>query len=168
MGASRPPQKPQQSQALNWSTYRLLLGSPRCSRRGSASVGRREGENGSNDPPPPQRGLPGRSACRVGPGGGHCLLEDKESLRKSHSHQPMGQSTGAGGQDKPTFVIQDPPLSRVAMALPKPLSSATAFIRWQQPRNVRLWTLPAGTRTLHHWALSRAFSQEALSFDPLP
>lgn len=121
VGASRPPQTPPQSQALNPSTYRLLLGSPRCSRRGSASVGRREGENESNDPPPPQRGHPGRSACRVGPGGGHCLLEDKETFRKSHSHQPTGQSTPAGGQDKPTFVIQGPPLPRVAMALPKPL-----------------------------------------------
>lgn len=77
-GASRPPQTPQQSQALNLSTYRLLWESPHCSRKGSASVGHREGENGSSDPLPRKRALPDRIACRAAPGGGRCLLEDRK------------------------------------------------------------------------------------------
>lgn len=99
VGASRPHQTPQQSRALNLSTYRLLLGSPHCSRRGSASVGHREGESGSNDPPPLQGEPPDRIACRAGPGGGHCLLEDKETFRKGHSYQPRAQNTPCGCQD---------------------------------------------------------------------
>lgn len=93
VGAGRPPQTPRQSQALNLSTYRLLWGSPHCSRRGSASAGRREGENGNSDLPPPKRGLPDRIACRVSPGVGHRLLKDKVTLRENHFHQPRPQGT---------------------------------------------------------------------------
>lgn len=118
-GASRPPQTPRQSRAPNLSTYRLLLGLPHCSRRGSASVGRREGENGNSDPPPLQRELPGRVACRVSPGGGHCLLEDKETFRESHCHQPRDRTPLPSARTA-YLCHSGPPLPHVAMTLPKP------------------------------------------------
>jgi hypothetical protein len=104
VGASHPPQTPRQSRTPILSTYRLLGGPPHCNKRGSASVGRREGENGNSDHPPPKRGLPDRTACRGSPGGGHHLLEDRYSgsvISTSpgpvHPHQMPGQ---------PTLVIQ--------------------------------------------------------------
>lgn len=87
VGASRPRQTPLRSQALNSSTYRLLWGSPHCNRKGSASAGRREGENGNSDRPPLKREFPGRIACRASPGGGHYLLKDREVFRKRCSCQ---------------------------------------------------------------------------------
>jgi hypothetical protein len=82
VGAGRPRLTPLRSQAPNSSTYRLLWGSPHCNKKGSASAGRREGENGNSDRPPLKRGFPGRIACRASPGGGHCLPKEREVLRK--------------------------------------------------------------------------------------
>ena len=147
VGASHPPQTPQQSQARNLSTYRLLLGSPHCSRRGSASVGRREGGTGNNGPPPLQRELPDRSACRVSPGGGHCLLEDKETVRKSLSHQPRDQRTLPPDARTAYLCHSGPPLPRVLLRhSPNHLNQLQLLQGGSSQEMVRLWTLLTGHR----------------------
>lgn len=169
VGASPPQQTPPQSRALNSSTYRPLWGSPRCSRKGSASAGRREGESGSSDHPPPKRGFPDRIACRVSPGGGHCLLEDKEVFRKGCSQRPRAWCTRPPRRARTACAFHSAPaLAPCCLVLPEPFGSAAAFIRWQWPRSDQIMDpcqRPRGTP--HHWTPRNALHQATQSFASL-
>lgn len=120
VGAGRPPQAPLRSQALNSSTYRLLWRSPHCNKKGSASAGRREEENGNSDRPPLKRGFPGRIACRASPGDGHCLLKDREVLRKEAFPPAQGLVSSPPPQPgHPALFTQHPPWSPMLPGHPR-------------------------------------------------
>lgn len=166
VGAGHPPQTPPRSQALSSSTYRLLGGSPHCNRKGSASAGRREGENGNSDRPPPKRGFPGRIACRASPGDGHCLLKDREVLRKRRSHQPRAwcpRHPTPRMPGHPALFTQHPPWSPM---LPGPPRISCGFYKVTSGQFMDPCQRPRGTQ--HPWTLRDVPHRAAYGSDPVP